>query len=77
MKNVIQCVRSIFSADSGSISSKRICGFIGWIVCLIITLYCSYTNKQAPEITDTVVITSAALLGVDSITGIWKRNDRL
>lgn len=61
----------IITAHSG-VSSKRVCGILGWLICLIIMCCCAYTNKQAPDITETIVITSAALLGVDSVTGIWK-----
>jgi hypothetical protein len=30
----------MLSSNSG-ISSKRVCGVIGWIVCLIVLIYCS------------------------------------
>ena len=43
----------ILTAHSG-LSSKRLCGFAGWVVCLFIC--------------------STSLLGIDSVTGIWKKN---
>ena len=53
-------------------SSKRFAGLIGWSVCIIIMIYCALSAKEAPTVTDTVLYCSAALLGVDSITGIFK-----
>lgn len=62
----------MFTAHSG-LSSKRICGFLGWIVCLFICLYCTITAIPAPEIIDMLFICSTSLLGIDSITGIWHK----
>lgn len=66
-----QIVKSILSADKGTISSKRLCGILGWIICLFILVFCTISNTQAPEFSDYVVITSASLLGVDSIMAPW------
>lgn len=59
------------TAHSG-LSSKRICGFLGWVVSLLISIYCTIASKEAPEIVDTIVFSAILLLGVDSVTGIWK-----
>ena len=74
-----EVVKSILSASKGSISSKRVCGVIGWIVCLGIGIYCTVKVIQAPLLIDSILIGSATLLGVDSITGIWrnKNNDNV
>ena len=63
----------MFTAHSG-LSTKRVCGFIGWIVCLIICVWCTILVVQATEIIDLLFICSTSLIGVDSITGIWKKN---
>ena len=68
-----QFLKSIFLNQPNSISSKRICGVLGWFLCLGVLGYCTYKDIQAPVMVDTIVITSAALLGVDSIMNIWKR----
>ena len=68
-----QFLKSIFLNQPNSISSKRICGVLGWLLCLGVLGYCTYKEIQAPVMVDTMVITSAALLGVDSIMNIWKR----
>lgn len=56
----------MFTAHSG-LSSKRVCGFIGWIVCLFICIWYTIYTIQAPIIADTLFIGSAALLGVDAV----------
>ena len=69
-----QFLKSIFLNQPNSISSKRICGVLGWLLCLGVLGYCTYKEIQAPVMIDTIVITSAALLGVDSVTNIWKKS---
>ena len=70
--SIKQIIKSILSSATGSISSKRLCGIIGWLVCLGICIYCTIQVIQAPMLTDSILIGSATLLGVDSVTGIWK-----
>lgn len=60
----------MFTANSG-LSSKRVCGFIGWLVCLFICVYCTVLAISAPEIINMLFICSTSLLGIDSITSIW------
>ena len=64
----------MFTARSG-LSSKRVCGFLGWIVCLFICVYCTINAIAAPVIVEMLFICSTSLLGIDSITGIWKREN--
>ena len=64
--------QKIFMSRSG-VSSKRIYGFIGWIVCLFIVIYCTIMIIPAPAITEYLFICSTSLLGIDAITGIWKK----
>lgn len=66
-----QFIIKMFTSESG-ISSKRVSGFIGWIICLFICIYCTIKNIEAPEITNLLFYCSTALLGLDSITRIWK-----
>lgn len=60
----------MFTAHSG-LSSKRVCGVLGWVVCLFICVYCTILAIQAPMIVEYLFICSASLLGIDSVTGIW------
>lgn len=61
----------LITAHTG-ISSKRVCGILGWVVGLIILIYCSINQLQAPDMIDTVLYCCMGLLGIDSITNIWK-----
>lgn len=63
----------ILTAHSG-LSSTRLCGFAGWVVCLFICIWCTILVIPAPEIVDLLFICSTSLLGIDSVTGIWKKN---
>lgn len=69
-----QFLTSIFLNQPNSISSKRICGALGWLLCLVILGYCTFKQVQAPVMIDSIVIASTTLLGVDSIANIWKDN---
>lgn len=65
---------TIFFADSGGFSSKRICGVLGWVVCLIIFI-CGFSfSKEIPGFADLILTVSASLLGIDSVTKIFSKN---
>lgn len=67
-------LRSLFSAEKGSISSKRVCGFIGWLCCAAVLVMCTVWDRQAPDMVTTVIYASTVLLGVDTVTDIWKKD---
>ena len=60
--------------SKSSVSSKRFCGVLGWLVCVGVLIYCTVCVIQAPEITEFFLLSVVGLLGVDSITGIWKNS---
>ena len=62
----------MFTSHSG-ISSKRVCGVIGWFVAVAVLIYCTVMCIQAPLMIDTFLICVMALLGIDSVTGILKK----
>lgn len=66
-------LRETLSAASGRMSSKRVCGSIGFLICGIVLLYCTYKNIEAPKMIDVFIFSCMGLLGVDSITSIWKK----
>ena len=68
---------TMFLAKSGGLSSKRVAGLLGWVVCLILLCLGFYFEKQIDEFADYVLITSASLLGVDSLQGIFTKGDRI
>lgn len=67
-----ELIIKIITAGSG-ISSKRIVGVLAWVVILVVGVCCSIYGIQAPEIFESIIIAATTLLGVDSITNIWKK----
>lgn len=57
---------------NSDISSKRIFGAIGWMVCIGVCIYCVITGMIAPDIIETLFYCTAGLLGLDSVTTAWK-----
>ena len=58
----------IFQDSAGQMSSKRVFGGIGFLVSLIMCF-----TGVGIEVIAVVIGTSAAMLGLDSVTDIWKR----
>lgn len=58
--------------SESSVSSKRFCGVLGWLVCIGVVIYCTLTVIQAPSIMEFFMLSVVGLLGVDSVTSIWK-----
>lgn len=54
------------------VSSKRVCGVIGFCVIIFILIYCTLYGIQAPQIVEPFIYAICLLLGIDSVTGIWK-----
>ena len=64
---------SLFVSTKGSISSKRVCGVIGFFLCLMIAIICTFKDKEAPSIVEMILVVSASLLGVDSVMNVFKK----
>lgn len=62
----------LITAHTG-VSSKRVCGILGWLLSLIILIYCTINNIQAPTMIDTVLYCCMGLLGIDSVASIWRK----
>ena len=58
----------IFQDSAGQMSSKRVFGGIGFLTSLVMC----FTGTSL-EVIALIVGTSAAMLGLDSVTGIWKK----
>lgn len=72
MKKLAEFFTKMVTAGSG-LSSKRVCGFLGWVACIFVLIYATIKQIQAPEIFSITAISVLGLLGVDSITSIWKQ----
>lgn len=58
------------------VSSKRVCGIIGFAVTVFVLLYCTILEVQAPIMIETFIYAICLLLGIDSVTGIFKKFDK-
>ena len=66
--------RTIFIKNSGGISSKRVMGVLGWLVCIGILIAGFITAKDIPQFAELMAVTSASLLGIDCVTSIWTKS---
>ena len=66
-------IKKMLTSGTG-VSSKRTFGALGWLVCLGITVWCTYSEKQAPNITVDIMWASSLLLGLETITKVWNRD---
>ena len=57
-----------------AISSKRVCGFTGWMISLFICLWCTFKGVESPQIVDMLFICSTSLLGVEAITSVFHKS---
>ena len=71
MKKIKEYIKLMITSHSG-ISSKRVCGVLGFLVIMFVIVFCAITQTQAPIITETFIWAVCMLLGIDSVTGIWK-----
>lgn len=66
-------LRQMITAHSG-ISSKRVCGVLGFLTTVSILTYCTIAEKQAPEMLEPFIYAVCLLLGIDSIAGAFRKN---
>ena len=64
----------IIETPKGRLSSKRVCGVLGWLVLLVGFMVLLFTTKEAPSFTEFLICAIVALLGVDSVTDVFKTN---
>ena len=75
MSKLLNFLKQIITSHSG-ISSKRVCGVIGFVAVLFVLIYCTVQGIQAPAMIDTFIYAICLLLGIDSVTGIWKNFEK-
>lgn len=74
MNKFKEFLRLMVTAHSG-VSSKRVCGVIGFIVIVFAIIFCTINVVQTPVILETFIWAVAVLLGVDSVTDIFKNKN--
>lgn len=68
-------LKEIFSSDNGYLSSKRVLGGIVLMSCLIFIIIQAVREGMTDnlkELFEWLIITSTALLGINSVTSIWR-----
>ena len=72
---IVNFLKQLVTAHTG-ISSKRVCGVLGFLTVIGTLIYCTVNVIQAPTMIEPFMYIIGALLGIDSITGIWKKFDK-
>ena len=75
MSNILNFLKQMITSHS-VISSKRVCGVIGFVAVLFVLIYCTVQGIQAPVMIETFIYAICLLLGIDSVTGIWKNFEK-
>ena len=75
MKQIQTFLKQMVTSHSG-ISSKRVCGVIGFVAVIFVLIYCTVQGIQALDMIDTFIYAICLLLGIDSVTGIWKNFEK-
>lgn len=68
MKKIKEFIKLVITSHSG-ISSKRVCGVLGFLVIMFVITFCAISNIQAPSVLETFIWAVCMLLGIDSIMG--------
>lgn len=66
--------KQIIISHSG-VSSKRVCGVLGFLIVIAALIYCTLNCIQAPDMIEPFMYAICLLLGIDSVTGIWRKKD--
>ena len=69
-------MREMISGENGIISSKRVMGVVVLTICMICTCWLVWAEggtQVVENLLQTLMIMAAALLGISSITGIWRK----
>ena len=67
------------SGSNGFLSSKRVMGVVVLSICMLCTVWLVYAEggtQVVENLLQTLMIMSAALLGISSVTGIWKKGGK-
>ena len=70
MKKTKEFLKLLVTSDSG-ISSKRVCGVIGFLVISFVLIYCTICELQAPAMIETFIWAVCVLLGIDTLVSPW------
>lgn len=72
-------LKDILSGENGHLSSKRVLGAIVLLTCLICVVIQAAKEGVTDNITtlfEWLIVTSTTLLGITSVTSIWKNKSK-
>lgn len=77
-RNIIRLKNFIWDtvSEGKNPSSKRVAGCTGWILCLIASIIALIRPIPNPDVIEMLFWASCALLGIDSVSGIFKPINR-
>ena len=67
-------IKTIFQSGLDRYSSKKVFGAIGFLAAVGVGIACTAMGTQAPTIVVDILYASVILLGVNNVTGIWKKS---
>lgn len=67
---MLDFLKQLIASHSG-VSSKRVCGILGFLAVIFIMIYCTVCAVQAPVMIEPFIYAVCLLLGIDSVTGIF------
>lgn len=67
-------LKTMFFANSGGYSSKRVAGLLGWLVALGVFIAAFIFQKDVPGFGDMILVASTSLLGLDTFKGIFTKS---
>lgn len=70
MKKIKEWFKLVVTSDSG-VSSKRVCGVLGFLVISFVLVYCAICSLQAPVMVETFIWAVCVLLGIGTIVSPW------
>lgn len=69
-------MKEMISGENGVVSSKRVMGVITLVVCIGCTIWLVVNDggtQVVENLLQTLMIMAAALLGISTVTGIWRK----
>ena len=68
-----QYIIEMLSGYRNRVSSKRVCGVLGWLILMGVYVYSSVVHSELPEATEYLTWAIVTLLGVDAVANAFKK----
>lgn len=70
--DMVESIKQMFSAANGQVSSKRVMGVLIVLAIVFAYVYCAISEHDMPDGTGELLLAATTLLGVDSVTSVFK-----